>query len=99
MLYTRNAYHFRKYYKEEVAKEKGRLNLNFVGSLHPDKSRNETGFSKLIYGNREDLGKLLGTIALNVAADDQAIYELIQNADDCKLLVSDKTYCYSNKKG
>ncbi|MDR2126786.1 MAG: hypothetical protein LBP63_08155 [Prevotellaceae bacterium] len=26
----------------------------------------------------------MGTIALNVAADDQAIYELIQNADDCK---------------
>ncbi len=84
MLYTRNAFHFRKFYKEEVARERGRLDLNFVGSLHPDKRRNETGFSKLIYGNREDLGKLLGTIALNVAADDQAIYELIQNADDCK---------------
>lgn len=84
MLYTRNAFHFRKFYKEEVARERGPLDLNFVGSLHPDKKRNETGFSKLIYGNREDLGKLLGTIALNVAADDQAIYELIQNADDCK---------------
>lgn len=84
MLYTRNAFHFRKFYKEEVARERGHLDLNFVGSLHPDKKRNETGFSKLIYGNREDLGKLLGTIALNVAADDQAIYELIQNADDCK---------------
>ncbi len=84
MLYTRNAFHFRKFYKEEVARESGRIDLNFVGSLHPDKKRRETGFSKLIYGNREDLGKLLGTIALNVAADDQAIYELIQNADDCK---------------
>ncbi len=84
MLYTRNAYLFRKFYKEEVAREKSRLDLNFVGSLHPDKSRSESGFSKLIYGNREDIGKLLGTIALNVAADDQAIYELIQNADDCK---------------
>ncbi|MDR2651060.1 MAG: hypothetical protein LBC68_01920, partial [Prevotellaceae bacterium] len=84
MLYTRNAFSFRKFYKEKVAREQGRLDLNFVGSLHPDKSRRETGFSKLIYGNREDLGKLLGTIALNVAADDQAIYELIQNADDCK---------------
>lgn len=84
MLYTRNAFYFRKFYKEEVARERGHLDLNFVGSLHPDKRRNETGFSKLIYGNREDLGKLLGTIALNVAADDQAIYELIQNADDCK---------------
>ena len=84
MLYTRNAFYFRKFYKEEVARESGYIDLNFVGSLHPDKKRRETGFSKLIYGNREDLGKLLGTIALNVAADDQAIYELIQNADDCK---------------
>lgn len=83
MLYTRNAYHFRKFYKEEVARESGSIDLKFVGSLHPDKNRRETGFAKLIYGNREDLGKLLGTIALNVAADDQAIYELIQNADDC----------------
>lgn len=84
MLYTRNAYYFRKYFKEEVAREKNWLDLNFVGSLHPDKTQNATGFAKLIYGNREDLGKLLGTIALNVAADDQAIYELIQNADDSK---------------
>jgi len=84
MLFTRNAFHFRKFYKEEVAREGSYIDLNFVGSLHPDKRRRETGFSKLIYGNREDLGKLLGTIALNVAADDQAIYELIQNADDCK---------------
>lgn len=84
MLYTRNAFLFRKFYKEEVAREQSRIDLNFVGSLHPDKSRRETGFAKLIYGNREDLGKFLSTIALNVAADDQAIYELIQNADDCK---------------
>jgi hypothetical protein len=84
MLFTRNAFYFRKFYKEEVARESSYIDLNFVGSLHPDKKRRETGFSKLIYGNREDLGKLLGTIALNVAADDQAIYELIQNADDCK---------------
>lgn len=84
MLYTRNAFLFRKFYKEVVAREQGRIDLNFVGSLHPDKNRRDAGFAKLIYGNREDLGKLLGTIALNVAADDQAIYELIQNADDCK---------------
>jgi hypothetical protein len=84
MLHTRNAFLFRKFFKEQIAREKNWLDLNFIGSLHPDKKRTETGFAKLIYGNREDLGKLLGTIALNVAADDQAIYELIQNADDCK---------------
>ncbi len=82
MLYTRNAFYFRKFYKEKVAKEKYPIDLNFVGSTAP--GNHNDGFSKLIYGNREDLGKLLGTIALNVAADDQAIYELIQNADDCK---------------
>lgn len=84
MLYTRNAFLFRKFFKEKIARETNWLDLNFIGSLHPDKKRTETGFAKLIYGNREDLGKLLGTIALNVAADDQAIYELIQNADDSK---------------
>lgn len=73
MLFTRNAFYFRKKYKEEFARESSPIDLNFVGSLHPDKKRRETGFSKLIYGNREDLGKLSGTIALNVAADDQAI--------------------------
>lgn len=82
MLYTRNAFHFRKFYKEEVAKEKYPIDLKFTGSTAPNE--NNDGFSKLIYGNREDIGKLLSTIALNVAADDQAIYELIQNADDCK---------------
>lgn len=82
MLYTRNALHFRKFFKEEVAKEKYPIDLKFIGSTAPGK--NNDGFAKLIYGNRKDLGKLLGTIALNVAADDQAIYELIQNADDCK---------------
>ena len=82
MLYTRNAFHFRKFYKEEVAKEKYPIDLKFIGSTAPNE--NNDGFSKLIYGNREDIGKLLSTIALNVAADDQAIYELIQNADDCK---------------
>jgi hypothetical protein len=82
MLYTRNAFHFRRFHKEEVAKEKYPIDLNFIGSTSPGK--NDDGFAKLIYGNREDVGKLLATIALNVAADDQAIYELIQNADDCK---------------
>jgi len=84
MLYTRNAFLFRKFYKEEVAREQGWIDLNFVGSLHPDKNRKEAGFAKIIYGNRIDVGKFLDTTALNVAADDQAIYELIQNADDCK---------------
>lgn len=49
MLYTRNAFYFRKFYKEEVAKEKYPIDLNFIGSTAPNK--NNDGFSKLIYGN------------------------------------------------
>jgi hypothetical protein len=48
MLYTRNAFHFRKFYKEEIARESSYIDLNFVGSLHPDKRRRETGFSKTL---------------------------------------------------
>lgn len=84
MLYTRNAKFFREYFRQERTDSRHQ-DINFVGSLHLEPNgKKKEGFASLIYGNREDVGKLLGTIALNVAADDQAIYELIQNADDCK---------------
>ena len=85
MLYTRNAFYFRKFFAKDVARDRDRdLDLNFIAPLHPDKSRFEKGFAKLIYANRDDVGKFLTSTALKVAVDDQAIYELIQNADDCK---------------
>lgn len=85
MLYTRNAFHFRNFFARTVARDRDRdLDLNFIAPLHPDKNRFEKGFAKLIYANRDDVGKFLTSTALKVAVDDQAIYELIQNADDCK---------------
>lgn len=80
MLYTRNAFYFRDFFRENVGADKDTIDLNFIGSTPPNGYKG--GFARLIYGYRKDIGKLLGTIALNVAADDQAIYELIQNADD-----------------
>lgn len=80
MLLTKNAQFFRRYFKKE--RSDGREDLNFVGSLYKQGRRNIQGFASLTLGNREDVGKYLSTVALNVAADDQAIYELIQNADD-----------------
>jgi hypothetical protein len=71
MLYTRNAFFFRKYYKEEVAKETGWLDLNFVGSLHPDKRRSKTGFVKLIYENRVNLAKLFIADQVTVVVVDE----------------------------
>lgn len=84
MLFTRNALFFREYFKTIIARDRDRdLDLNFIAPMHPDKKRFEKGFAKLVYANRDDVGKFLRTTALNVAADQQAIYELIQNADDC----------------
>ena len=83
MLYTRNAYKFRKFFKENV-REYGPIDLEYVGALPPDKNIKTAGFAKLIYANREDIGKYLESIPLSIAADYQAIYELIQNADDSK---------------
>lgn len=84
MLFTRNALFFREYFKTVIARDRDRdLDLNFIAPMHPDKKRFEKGFAKLVYANRDDVGKFLRTTALNVAADQQAIYELIQNADDC----------------
>eukprot|EP01035_Chromulina_nebulosa_P020721 gene20721-26865_t len=84
MLFTRNALFFREYFKTIIARDRDSdLDLNFIAPMHPDKKRFEKGFAKLVYANRDDVGKFLRTTALNVAADQQAIYELIQNADDC----------------
>lgn len=83
MLFTRNAFHFRKYFKEQ--RSANYIDLNFIGALHKPINKSPVeGFASLTVGNREDIGKYLSTVALNVAADDQAIYELIQNADDSK---------------
>jgi len=80
MLLTKNALFFRRYFKKE--RSDGREDLDFIGSLYKQDRRNIQGFASLTLGNREEVGKYLSTVALNVAADDQAIYELIQNADD-----------------
>ena len=85
MLYTRDAFFFRKYFKNVKARNTDpSVKLDFISTFHPNPQRNEKGFSNLVYGTRDDIGGFLRSSALNVAADQQAIYELIQNADDCK---------------
>jgi hypothetical protein len=83
-MYTRNAQDFRKYFKENDARNDDKsVDIDFVSTFHPDPIRREKGFANLVYGTRKDIGGFLRSAALNVAADQQAIYELIQNADDC----------------
>ena len=84
MLHVRNAHYFRRYYKEIEARNNDRtVDVNFISTFHPDPTRKEKGFSNLVYGSRKNIGGFLRASTLNVAADQQAIYELIQNADDC----------------
>ncbi len=83
MLYTRNAYFFRRWFQREEARNFDRsVDVNFINTFHPEKKRREKGFSNLVYGSRKDIGGFLRSTSLNVAADQQALYELIQNADD-----------------
>jgi hypothetical protein len=83
MLSTRNISNFRKWYKEHEARnDDPTVDTDFVNIFHPVQTRREKGFSNLVYGARKDIGGFLRSSSLNVAADQQAIYELIQNADD-----------------
>ncbi len=86
MLYIKDLSFFRQYYKSQVALNFDKsIDTSFINTFHPEKPGNKTkGFSYLVYGARGNIGGFLRSASLNVAADQQAIYELIQNADDCK---------------
>lgn len=86
MLYIKDLSFFRQYYKSQEALNFDRsIDTSFINTFHPEKPTNKTkGFSYLVYGARGNIGGFLRSASLNVAADQQAIYELIQNADDCE---------------
>jgi len=86
MLYIKDLSFFRKFYKSQVALNSDKsIDTSFINTFHPEKPSNITkGFSYLVYGARGNIGGFLRSASLNVAADQQAIYELIQNADDCE---------------
>lgn len=86
MLYIKDLSFFRQYYKSQEALNFDKsIDTSFINTFHPEKPANKTkGFSYLVYGARGNIGGFLRSASLNVAADQQAIYELIQNADDCE---------------
>ncbi|OMP75791.1 sacsin N-terminal ATP-binding-like domain-containing protein [[Flexibacter] sp. ATCC 35208] len=93
MLYLRNVAKFRQWYKQVKARNDDKsIDTDFVNIFHPISSRKEKGFPYLIYGTRDDIGGFLRSTSLNVAADQQAIYELIQNADDSRATFFSVTY-------
>lgn len=83
MLFTRSAVNFRNWYKAHMARnDDPSIDISFINTIHHETGRKEKGFPYLIYGGRPNIGGFLRSSSLNVAADQQAIYELIQNADD-----------------
>ena len=85
MLYTRNAKLFREYYKVEKAQNRDKdVDIDFIDLKHPDPKNFKKGFGSLIFGSgRDNVENFLRSTVLNVAADQQSVYEMIQNADDC----------------
>jgi hypothetical protein len=85
MLFTRNAKLFREYYKVEKAQNRDPdVDVNFIDLKHPNPQDFRKGFGSLIFGSgRDNVESFLRSTVLNVAADQQSVYELIQNADDC----------------
>lgn len=85
MLYTRNAKFFREYYKVEKAQNRDPdVEIDFIDLKHPDPKNFKKGFGSLIFGSgRDNVESFLRSTVLNVAADQQSVYEMIQNADDC----------------
>lgn len=68
------------------------VNEHFVGAYD---NKDNKGFFGMYHGIKEEPAKYLASTAVKVAADEQAIYEFIQNAVDCK---STHFYMFYNEK-
>jgi len=73
---------FRKLFKEKVRviKDENR-NENFIGHSFPNNNSETFGFFEIYHGQKSDIHKFI-TPFLTMAQDTQAVYELIQNAND-----------------
>jgi hypothetical protein len=81
---VKNQRSYRKYYKKhEANSDDPKVNVNYVGHSHrKDDGELKFGFFQMLHGNKKDEKGFLRSDVLNIAADHQAVYELIQNADD-----------------
>lgn len=77
---------YRKYYQKfEAGSSDPKLDINFIGGkIEGDAGVEKLGFFTFAYGNSDNEKAALRSTSLNIAADHQAVYELIQNADDAK---------------
>ena len=55
---------------------------NFMGCIYKDRENTQLGFFNLYHGDKENIETYLPSV-LDIAEDNQAIYEFLQNAVDC----------------
>lgn len=81
---VKNQRSYRKYYKKyEANSDEPKVNINYIGHSHRKENGDiKFGFFQMLHGNKKDEKGFLRSDVLNIAADHQAVYELIQNADD-----------------
>lgn len=75
-----SAQEFRLWRKENSYRPE--VDENFMGCIYKDKENTKLGFFNLYHGDKESIETYLPSV-LNIAEDNQAIYEFLQNAVDC----------------
>lgn len=70
------------------------INENFIGSYSEENNKKIKGFFNLFHGKKENIETYLPSL-LDIAEDNQAIYEFLQNAVDCG---STHFYAFYNDK-
>ena len=74
-----------KEYRNQIKNDKYRPDVDedFMGYSHGSKENHKYGFFNLFHGIKDNIEKYLPSI-LDIAEDNQAVYEFLQNAVDCK---------------
>ncbi len=70
------------------------INENFIGSYYEENNKKIKGFFNLFHGKKKNIETYLPSL-LDIAEDNQAIYEFLQNAVDCG---STHFYAFYNDK-
>lgn len=79
-MIVNSAREYRTWFKEYENRHD--VNENFMGCSFVSSNVKENGFFNLFHGKKDDIERFLPSL-LDIAEDNQAIYEFLQNAVDC----------------
>lgn len=79
-MIVNSAKEYRAWFKKQ--EDRPEVNENFMGCSFDTNLRKKKGFFNLFHGKKDDIERYLPSL-LDIAEDNQAIYEFLQNAVDC----------------